>query len=46
MAEGLLGPGSTQIIVLNDSLEFTDCIEGGKQQSALLTRSSVEGVFD
>src|ERR1019366_3162750 len=37
MAKGLGGPGSTQIIVLSDSLEFTDCIEGGKQQSDLLT---------
>jgi hypothetical protein len=46
MAKGLGGPGSTQIIVLSDSLEFTDCIEGGKQQSVLLTGSSIEGVFD
>jgi hypothetical protein len=46
MAKGLRGPGPAQIIVLNDPLEFTDCIEGGKQQSVLLTRGSIEGVFD
>jgi hypothetical protein len=46
MAKGLGGSGAAQIIVLSDSLEFTDCIEGGKQQSVLLTRSSIEGVFD
>jgi hypothetical protein len=27
---------SAQIIVLNDTLEFTDCVERGKQQSVLL----------
>ncbi|MGA2859140.1 MAG: hypothetical protein ABSE40_19905, partial [Candidatus Sulfotelmatobacter sp.] len=42
MAKGLCGPGSTQVIVLSDSLEFTDCIEGGQQQSVLLTRSTIE----
>ena len=46
MTKGLRGSGAAQVIVLHYSLEFTDCIESGKQQSALLTGSSIEGVFD
>ena len=46
MTKGLSKPGAAQIIVLRSSLEFTDCVESGKQQSALLTGSRIEGVFD
>ena len=46
MTRGLRASGAAQVIVLHYSLEFADCIESGKEQSALLTGSSIEGVFD